>query len=212
MIKVLVLGATGATGRELVDQLLANGALDEIHVFVRRDLGIRHTRLHTHIVDFEHPEAWRAEVSGDIAFSCLGTTLRDAGSKAAQRRVDVDYQVAFAEAARAGGVKTFALLSSMGADAESRYFYMRIKGEVEEAVRALGFERTLIFRPGLLDRGLSARLNERISLMVIRALNRIGLLRNQHPTTTAHLAGYMLHASLGSDLGERIFSLSDLHA
>ena len=80
-MKALVIGATGATGRDLVNQLLTDKDYDEVNVFVRRPLTVESPKLKTHIVDFEKPEEWKDLVDGDVAFSCLGTTLKDAGSK-----------------------------------------------------------------------------------------------------------------------------------
>ena len=153
MKRAWVLGATGATGTALVGLLLGNDEYSEVHVFVRRPLQLQHAKLHVHVVDMERAEDWQTGPAADVAFSCLGTTLRAAGSKAAQHRVDVDYQLQFAEMARRSGVGTFVLLSAAGANAKSSLFYMRLKGEAEEGVRALGFERTLFFRPGMIDRG-----------------------------------------------------------
>lgn len=192
MKKAWVLGATGAVGTALVEQLLGNDEYTEVHVFVRRPLQLQHAKLHVHVVDMERAEDWQTGPAADVAFSCLGTTLRDAGSKAAQHRVDVDYQLQFAEMARRSGVGTFVLLSAAGANAKSSLFYMRLKGEAEEGVRALGFERTLFFRPGILDRGAKMRGNERISIALVRALNRIGLLKRHRPVTVEALAQQLI--------------------
>ena len=207
MKRVWVLGATGATGTALVEQLLKGDEYSEVYVFVRRPLQLQHAKLHVHVVDMERAEDWQTGPTADVAFSCLGTTLRAAGSKAAQHRVDVDYQLQFAEMARRSGVGTFVLLSAAGADAKSRFFYMRLKGEAEEGVRALGFERTLFFRPGILDRGAKTRGNERISIVLIRALNRIGLLKRQAPIAVETLAHQMIRGEATlRDAGEYVLA------
>ena len=90
-MRAFVLGATGATGRDLVEQLLADARYERVEVAVRRPLGVKHPKLRVHLVDFEQPAAWSAAVQGDVLFLCMGTTLKAAGSEAAQRRVDVDY-------------------------------------------------------------------------------------------------------------------------
>ena len=107
--------------------------------------------------------------------------------------------------ARRSGVGTFVLLSAAGANAKSSFFYMRLKGEAEEGVRALGFERTLFFRPGMIDRGDKVRGNERISMAILRALNRIGLFKRHAPITVETLARQMIRgeASL-RDAGEYV--------
>ena len=87
-MKALIIGATGATGKDLVTQLLADDTYSEIHSFVRKPMSISHPKLHAHVVDFETPEAWADLVRGDVAFSCLGTTLAVAGSKDAQWQLE----------------------------------------------------------------------------------------------------------------------------
>ena len=156
-MRALVIGATGAVGRDLVAQLLDHPAFTEVRVFVRRAMGIEHPKLRTYIVDFAQPASWAGEVKGDVAFSCLGTTRQAAGSREAQYVVDHDYQANFARSARQGSVSTLVLVSAVGASARSSAFYLRMKGELEEAVGQLGFERLIIVRPPLLLRQGSDR-------------------------------------------------------
>lgn len=116
-MRAFVLGATGATGRDLVEQLLADARYEQVEVAVRRPLGVEHPKLRVHLVDFEQLAAWSAAVQGDVLFLCMGTTLKAAGSEAAQRRVDVDYQLTAARAAAENGVPTCVLVSAAMADA-----------------------------------------------------------------------------------------------
>ncbi len=97
-MKADIIGATGATGRVLLAQLLNDERFDEVHIFVRRAPDIRHGKLHVHTIDFSRPDTWADKLRGDVLFSCLGTTLKDAGSQEAQRKID--YQ-AVLDAARA---------------------------------------------------------------------------------------------------------------
>ena len=187
-MKAFVLGATGAVGRDLVEQLLADGRWERVDVAVRRPLAVEHEKLRVHVVDFDEPEAWTPLVTGDVLFICIGTTRKAAGSEAAQRRVDVDYPLAAARAAADNGVPTCVLVSAAMADAQSRWFYPRIKGELEEALRALPFRRLAIARPPVLDRPGSDRMGERIWVKMVRAFNALGLLRAQRPMPTATLA------------------------
>jgi len=190
-MKALIIGATGATGKDLVTQLLADDTYSEVHCFVRKPMNLSHPKLHTHVVDFETPETWANLLQGDVAFSCLGTTLAAAGSKEAQWRVDYDYQYHFAQQCKANGVPTFVLLSAAMANAQSKFFYNRMKGQLEEAVKALGFQRLLIFNPSILIRKDSARGGENFSLKVIQLLNKIGLLKHFRPMPTVVLAERM---------------------
>ena len=165
-MKALIIGATGATGKDLLSQLLADDTYAEVHCFVRKPLALTHPKLHAHVVDFDTPEAWADLVRGDVAFSCLGTTLAVAGSKDAQWRVDYDYQYAFAQQCKANGVPSFVLVSAAGAKAQSKLFYNRMKGALEEAVKKLNFPRLLIFQPSVLIRSNSDRAGENLSVKI----------------------------------------------
>jgi len=194
-----MIGATGATGSDLLQLLLDDAEVESVEIFVRRDPQIKHAKLKIHLTDFQKPEQWSHLVKGDILFSCLGTTLKDAGSKAAQWEVDYDYQYRAAKAARENGVGSLLLVSSMNASARSPFFYARMKGELEEAVQRLEFPRLMIFRPPSLVRKGSNRKMERVGVRVIRFLNRLGLLRSMRPLSTDQLAKAMLRAAKECD-------------
>ena len=194
-MKARVIGATGATGRDLVNQLLTDKDYDEVNVFVRRPLTVESPKLKTHIVDFEKPEEWKDLVNGDVAFSCLGTTLKDAGSKEAQRKVDYDYQYNFAKAAKENEVEDYILVSSYGANPKSKIFYSRMKGELEQSIKALHFNKLMIFQPGMLDRKDSERTGEVLGGKIIKFANKFGVLTQQKPLPTAVLAKAMITSS-----------------
>lgn len=194
-MKALVIGATGATGKDLVNQLLNDKDFEEVDIFVRKPVDIHNDRLHVHVVNFEKPEEWKGMVKGDVAFSCLGTTLKDAGSKEAQRKVDFDYQYEFAKAARENDVEDYILVSAYGASPDSRIFYSRMKGELEEAVKQLHFNKITIFKPGMLERKNSERTGEVLGSRIIRFANKLGLLESQKPLPTDILAKAMINSS-----------------
>ena len=127
-MKALVIGATGAVGSDLVEQLLKDDAFERVTVFVRRPLAVENPKLTVHIIDFDHPEQWRELLQGDVLFSCLGTTIKAAGSQEAQWKVDYTYQYEAAKAARENGVEAYALVSSIGASPKAKFFYTRMKG------------------------------------------------------------------------------------
>lgn len=198
-MKALILGATGAVGTDLTSLLLDDPAFEEVDIFVRRAPAISHPKLQVHAVDFEHPEEWSQLVLGDVAFSCMGTTLKAAGSQDAQYRVDYTYQYEFAKRASINGVLGLVLVSSAMADARSRFFYTRIKGELEDAVRQLPFSRLSILRPPALIRKNTDRVSERISLPILRFFNRIGLFRKQTPMETMTVARAMVALAKNSE-------------
>jgi uncharacterized protein YbjT (DUF2867 family) len=153
----LVAGATGLVGQALVRRLAGDGAWREVRALSRRDLppGLAGGSVVPVQVDYSQldpPPDWAA---ADHVFCALGTTMRQAGSEEAFRRVDFDYPVALAKATLARGTRHFLLVTAVGASTSSRFFYNRVKGEVEAAVIALGFRSVTIARPSLLlgDRG-----------------------------------------------------------
>ena len=194
-MKALVIGATGATGKDLVKQLCQDSDFDEIDIFVRRRSDFHHEKVKAHLVDFDHPEEWKHLVKGDVAFSCLGTTLKSAGSKENQKVIDYDYQFNFAKAAKENNVQDYILVSAYGASPDSKIFYSRIKGELEEAVKNLKFEKTTIFKPGMLERKNTDRNGEVFGLKIIKFLNKLGLFKSQQPLPTEVLAKAMIVAS-----------------
>lgn len=191
-MKALVIGATGAVGKDLVDQLLKDDAFERVTVFVRRPLAIENPKLTVQIIDFDHPEQWQQLLRGDVLFSCLGTTIKAAGSQANQWKVDYTYQYEVAKAARENGVVTYALVSSIGATPKSKVFYTRMKGELEEAVKKLGFPACFILQPPSLIRKGSDRFGEKAGVVMLRAFNAIGLMRSWTPMPTEEVAAAMI--------------------
>ncbi|HRZ42187.1 MAG TPA: NAD(P)H-binding protein [Bacteroidales bacterium] len=191
-MKVLLLGATGATGKDLLELLLKDDEIQQLDVFVRRNPGIQNERLKIHVIDFDNPDEWKEYVKGDVLFSCLGTTRKLAGSKESQWKVDHTYQYQFAKAAREHGVPCYVLVSAINAAAKSPFFYSRMKGQLDEDVRALHFNKLIIFRPPLLLRGGAERPTEVQGARIIGFFNRMGLLRAQKPISTIRLAEAMI--------------------
>jgi uncharacterized protein YbjT (DUF2867 family) len=148
------------------------------------------------IVDFDHLEAHAELFAGDLLFSCLGTTRRQAGSIAAQRIVDVEYQYRAAELATRQGVAHYLLISSSGAQAGSRNAYLRMKGELEQRVRSLPFLRISIFQPALLlGRRATPRAGEKLWSWILPPLCRLPGLRRFRPIPAEAVAAKMVQVS-----------------
>jgi uncharacterized protein YbjT (DUF2867 family) len=172
-MRVVLAGATGLVGSMLAPLLACAGY--ELHVVSRCAVPGAPPEARVHAAE---PAAWPAivrTIAADAAVSTLGTTMAKAGSQRAFAAVDLDLLLAFAEAARAGGARTMATVSSVGADAASRNFYLRIKGEADAGLDRLGFDRLDIFRPGLLrgPRGADRRLGERMAIALSPAVNAL---------------------------------------
>jgi uncharacterized protein YbjT (DUF2867 family) len=163
----LVAGATGLVGRELLAQLSADASQARIIALARRAPLTLPPRCESLVVDFDRLDTLDLPAADD-AYCALGTTIKTAGSKERFRRVDFDYCLAFAKAARRAGVRRFCIVTSLGASASSGVYYSRVKGEIEAAVGAIGFEALHVFRPSLLagDRA-EWRLGERLTLGIL---------------------------------------------
>jgi len=206
-MKALIIGATGATGKDLVGVLLNDPAYTQVVIFVRKPIGRTHPKLKEVITDFDKQEDVAEYIKGDVLFSCLGTTLQAAGSKEKQWHIDYDIPLRFATLAKQNGVKSMVLLSAYGASADSRVFYSKMKGKLEEAMAALSFAQYIIFKPGMLLRKDTDRLGERVTLRILIVLNGVGLLKRFRPLPTAVLAEKLAKAPQVSSVGTHVVEL-----
>ena len=208
-MKLLVAGATGLVGRHVVDIALADGRVTELVAPVRREIPAR-PRLRAPVVDFERlPEDadwWGA----DAVVCALGTTMRVAGSRPAFRRVDHDYPLAFARLALARGTPTFVLNSAIGADSGSRFFYNRVKGDVERGLEGLGFRSLVLVRPGLIGgERTESRPAERAGIALVGLLGPL-LPRRLRINPAARIAAAMVEAAISAPPGRHVVDAADL--
>lgn len=200
MATALIAGASGLVGRELLTQLLAAAEYDRVIALGRRPLDLTHPKLVQVTADFAALEKVTADLRCDDAFCGLGTTIKAAGSREAFRAVDHAAVLALAWAARRNGARRFFLVSSLGADAGSRVFYTRVKGETEEALQVLGFETLAIFQPSLLlGRRAQSRAGEKFMSAVLWLAEPLlfGRLRKYRPIEAGVVARAMLRCSFG---------------
>jgi uncharacterized protein YbjT (DUF2867 family) len=199
-----LIGATGLVGEQLTFQLLDHPEFDKVRSFVRRPSGMTHPKLEEIIIDFDQPATWKHLVQGHVLFSSLGTTIKKAKTKENQYRVDYTYQFEFAKAASENQVPVYVLVSSMGADPNSRVFYSRMKGELEEAVSKLSFSKLMVFRPSILDgQRKENRVGEKIGLAISKILTQI-VLKKYRPTPVDLLAERMITLSIDPSKGIRV--------
>ena len=169
--KAIVFGGTGLVGRALIDELHKSDNYDEVKVFIRAKAGLAEaSKIKEFVVDFDHPESFTGNLTGDDLFISLGTTIKKAGSVSRMEQIDRDLPVSLARSARDNGVKRIAVVSSIGADKHSSNYYLRIKGEMEQGIMDLDFETTAIVRPSLL---LGARKERRIGEQAGKAVMKI---------------------------------------
>ncbi len=208
----LVVGATGLVGGRVVERLSAGGAHGRIVVLVRRPSGRILPKVEEKVVDFDR--LVRADFDGvDDVFGCLGTTIKVAGSQEAFRKVDHGYTVKAAELAKAAGATRFALVSSVGADPESRNFYLRTKGETERDLEAIGFSSLVIARPSfLVGERRQERPGEKVGIAVSRTLSfaMVGALKKYRPIDAHVVANAMIAAVARGAPGTRVLLHDDL--
>jgi len=209
-MKALVIGATGAVGKDLVEQLLKDESFERVDVFVRREVKVPSPKLVPHVVDFDHPERWSELLTGDVLFSCLGTTIKAAGSQDAQWKVDYTYQYEAAKAARNNGVGKLVLVSSVGASSKSKIFYSRMKGQLDEDVQKLGFPGCFILRPPSLVRKGSDRFGEKAGVAVLKCFNAIGLMCSWKPMPTEDVAAAMIRLAKSDKNGTNIITSQEI--
>ena len=171
--RVAIAGATGLVGQHLLKQLLADETIGQVYALGRREPALRHPKLTALVVDFAHLPTLPAV---DEVYLALGTTIHQAGSQSAFRAVDFEANLATAQAALAAGARRIALVSAAGANADSRVFYNRTKGELENALMALAPDALLIARPALLlgDRGALGQPVRRLESWSQQLLLRVG--------------------------------------
>lgn len=207
-MKCLVAGATGLVGENLLKELLVDPKVGAVTAVLRKPLDIADPKLRMRVVSFDGLSA--AELpAADVAFCALGTTIKKAGSQEAFSRVDHDYTLSFARAALNAGVKTFVLCSAMGADADSRIFYNRVKGKTERDLAALHFHRFVIVRPSLLlGERRENRPAERFAQAIGQALRPLmqGPLAKLKPVTGVEVARTMKNAGLDDRSSGVIFN------
>ena len=204
-VVVLVAGATGLVGQEVIAALLADRRTHTIHTLGRKAPGLQHPRLVAHTVDLARLPALPAV---DEVYIALGTTIKTAGSQEAFRAIDLDAVVAVARAARAAGATRLGVVSAMGADAGSRVFYNRTKGEMEQAVSSLGFDTVVLARPSLLsgDRAVlnqPTRPGETIGLRLSQWIQPL-IPANYRPIAASRVAASLVAAVRDGPSGVRV--------
>lgn len=208
-LHILLLGATGLVGNRILELALRDERIASITAPTRRALPPNNKLLNP-IVDFENlPDAqwWKT----DGVLCALGTTIKQAGSQTAFRNVDFKYVLSAANLARAAGSRVFVLNSSLGADHRSKTFYLKVKGETEQALEKLGFDSLTVVRPSLLDGGPrpERRYGEEIGLWMGKRLNML-IPKRYRPVSTLNVAKSMLEAACRAEPGLTIIESEDI--
>jgi uncharacterized protein YbjT (DUF2867 family) len=214
---VIVLGGTGLVGKALIDQLAEAEHIERVVALSRRAGTHSSEKVTYHVVDFDKLDQHADLFRGDMLFSCLGTTRKQAGSVEAQRIVDFDYQYQAAQLAVKQGVEHYLLVSSSAANASSNNAYLKMKGELEEGVEQLSFPRTSILQPSLLigERD-HLRIGEVVGSWILSALCKLPPLQRYRPIQGREVAARMVQLSRSAGSGverlvlEQVFPVNPL--
>ncbi|MCH8568477.1 MAG: NAD(P)H-binding protein [Balneolales bacterium] len=206
--KALIIGATGLTGSHLLAHLLENEAYEKVTAIGRSSCGVTHPKLIEHVFDLNEIKEHAHLFACDTFFCCMGSTIKKAGGKQKFRFIDFTLPVSAARAAFQGGAKTAMLVSSIGANKDSGFFYLKTKGETEQAFSKIGFDRTIIFRPaGLLGKRKEFRLKEKLGIGVMNVFSPllVGRFRKNRPIEAAHVAYVMSYQPVNHIKGKMIY-------
>ncbi|WP_286272385.1 NAD(P)H-binding protein [Thalassotalea hakodatensis] len=211
MKTAIVIGATGLIGHHLLTQLLADSTYSKIVALTRKPIEYNHEKLVNHVIDFNNLNKYQDYFIGDILFSCLGTTKKQAGSIENQRMVDVDYQYQAAKMAAENGVAHYVLVSSSGANKNANSAYFKMKGELEDKVKPLSFQRISILQPSLLlgERD-HFRLGEVLSSYLLPIICKLPFLKRYRPIEGVQVATKMLNVSKAQKEPFEIYTLDEL--
>ena len=209
----LIVGATGLVGSELLDLLLRSDTYKQVTVLGRKPLKHNHPKLVQHVINFDELDPYEEACAVDDVYCCLGTTIKQAGSQEAFKKVDYEYPLAIAKLAKKKGAKQFALISAIGADPHSRIFYSRVKGEIEESLKELEFPALHIYRPSLLlGKRQDFRLGERIGVITFPVLSLIlpAAFNKYKPIQAKDVAYAMYQKTLQDQRGTHIHMWKDM--
>jgi len=203
----VVAGATGLIGSELVKILLADDYYASIIQLSRKKTGISHPKLREYVIDFNNLDYELKDISADDVYCCLGTTMKQAGSREAFRKVDYEYVVSLAEIMQKKGTRQFLVVSAMGANPKSSIFYNKVKGEMELTIKNIPFPAIHIFRPSLLLGNRSEkRSGEKFAIFIFKSLKFlfVGSFRKFRGIEGSVVANAMV--KIAASRGEGIFT------
>ncbi|MFE5323463.1 NAD(P)H-binding protein [Paenibacillus sp. NPDC056579] len=211
--QAVLAGATGLVGKALLGKLLADDQYERVYILVRKSTGRSHPKLTEMVVDFDRLELDRPVLEGADVFCTLGTTIKKAGSQEQFRKVDFAYPVKLAELAAAHGAEQYVIVTAMGSDTRSMFFYSWVKGETEARLRQLALPGLSILRPSLLTGEREEfRFGERAGEAAARALSFVftGPLRKYKPIPADTVAGGMLLAARMGRRGVTVYESGDI--
>jgi uncharacterized protein YbjT (DUF2867 family) len=213
MKTALIIGSTGLIGSDLVKLLLANSDYSKVIAFSKRGIDLKHPKLEVQIIDFDKPDTFINSIKGDDFFCAIGTTIKQAGSKEAFRKVDYEYPKQFASIAAKNGIKQFLLISSLGADSTSNNFYLKTKGDIEDFLKNTPFKSVAIVRPSLLlGNREEFRLGEKLGGFLMKTFSFLFVwkLKNYKPIQSDTVAKALEQLAKNETAGFNIYNSAEI--
>lgn len=219
--EALIAGSSGLVGQKLLQLLLDSAHYSKIYSLVRKPSGIQHPKLEELIFDFNAPKNYENLPSVKDIFCCLGTTIKKAGSQEAFKKVDFEYPLLLAKAGKNNEAQSFHVITALGADANSTFFYNKVKGELQDALKKLNFDQLYIYQPSLLVGERSeSRPGEKLAIKVMPLIELflIGPLKKYKGIKVEAVAKAMLYTALNNHeklkiiLSDEIQTLADSHS
>lgn len=205
----IVLGSSGLVGSQLLTLLLNSSVYTQVILFSRKSSTIKHPKIKEFVVDFNQPQSYERDIQGDVIFCCLGSTKAKTPNNKDYRKIDFDIPLFFAHEAVKKGLQQFHLVSSLDANSQSNTFYLKLKGEIEEALKQCDIPSLYIYQPSfLLGKRLENRPIEKFFLQLVKVLEPlfIGKLKKYRGIQAQIVAQAMLNISLIGEKGTHTYT------
>lgn len=209
----LLLGSTGLIGSEVLSCLLINNKYKKVYAITREKIPYTHPRLIQIIGDYETSIKQIENIQVDHFYSCIGSTKKKTPNRAAYYKIDLEYPITVATHLKKNGCTSMAIVSSIGANINSKNFYLKLKGDIEKASIALNFESTIILRPSLLlGARKEKRFFERLAKIMSPILNTflLGNLKNYRSIKGSTVAKAMVNLMLSRIKGTQIYQTIEI--
>jgi uncharacterized protein YbjT (DUF2867 family) len=196
--KVLIVGASGLIGSALLAELIRSQDISEITILVRKSMGVSNPKLTELVINFDEISKYASDIKGDIIYCCIGTTKSKTPNPQNYRKIDLEYPLSLAKIGLENGITQFHIVSSLGANPQSKNTYLKLKGELENELKKLNIKSLHIYQPSFLDgKRKESRPLEKIMMPIMKLLNPIlvGSIENYRSIKASEVAKAMINQS-----------------
>lgn len=208
----VILGATGLVGHELLELLIMDKRFGKVDLLSRREIDSREISVTNHVVDFDELTEWPIHHQVDVLFIAFGTTIKKAGSKTRQFEIDVDIPTRVMEMAKQNGVENCVLVSALGVSKKSPFFYSRMKAQLDENARKMGFKKLILVKPSVLEGPrVEKRTGEKVSILIGNTLAKTGMIDHFKPVESISVAKAMIQSLIAFPDGVHELPSKQIH-